>query len=574
MSEPLLTLTGVRRHFGGVKAVDGVDLAVSEGEILGLIGPNGAGKTTLVNLVTGHARVDAGSIRLTDAEGTTHDLANRVVHTVARRGVARTFQNLRLYGELTAIDNVVVGMHTHRRSDVLATIIPIGPGRRGQAERTAQACSLLERVGLDPARQGRRAAATLAYGDQRRLEIARALALRPRLLLLDEPAAGMNAVEKDRLADLLRTLVSESDLTIMLIEHDLRLVMNLCSRVAVMDFGRKIADGPPAEVSADPAVVAAYLGAKAAAKVEPGTAVESALPQASPQPVESVLPEAPLQPVESALPQASLRPVESALPKASLRPRVPVPSPRDSTASRRSSGGRLLDVEELQVAYGAIEAVRGVSLHVDEGEVVTLIGANGAGKSTILRTLSGLVPSRRGRATFADVDLLHSRPPAIVAAGLIHVPEGREILGTLTVEENLSLGAWHRSDRAAIARDIEAQLERFPVLGQRRHLPAGQLSGGEQQVLAIGRALLARPRLLVLDEPSLGLAPRLAEEVFELVASLHREGLTILLVEQNAVRALELASRGYVLETGQVSISGAAADLLADPKVQAAYLGT
>ncbi|GAC1528489.1 MAG: ATP-binding cassette domain-containing protein [Acidimicrobiales bacterium] len=526
MSAPLLALSGVRRHFGGVKAVDGVDLTVGEGEILGLIGPNGAGKTTLVNLITGHARVDAGTIRLTDAAGTSHDLANRVVHTVARRGVARTFQNLRLYGELTAIDNVVVGMHAHRRSDVLATIIPLGPGRRGQAERTDRACALLERVGLDPARQGQRAAATLAYGDQRRLEIARALALQPRLLLLDEPAAGMNAVEKDRLADLLHTLVAESDLTIMLIEHDLRLVMNLCSRVAVMDFGRKIADGPPAEVSADPAVVAAYLGAKAATKVAPDTAVGTVHP-------------------------------------------APV-----STAPHRPSGERLLDVEDLQVAYGAIEAVRGVSLHVDEGEVVTLIGANGAGKSTILRTLSGLVPSRGGRASFADVDLLHSRAPAIVAAGLIHVPEGREILGTLTVEENLSLGAWHRTDRAAIARDIEAQLERFPVLGQRRHLPAGQLSGGEQQVLAIGRALLARPRLLVLDEPSLGLAPRLAEEVFELVASLHQEGLTILLVEQNAVRALELASRGYVLETGQVSISGAAADLLADPRVQAAYLGT
>ena len=530
MNEPILSLSGVHRHFGGVRAVDGVDLEVGAGEIVGLIGPNGAGKTTLVNLITGHAAADRGSIRLATGPGAVHDVTHLPVHRVAALGVARTFQNLRLYGELTAIDNVVIGMHSRRRADALATLVPVGPGRRAQASRRDLAASLLARVGLDPATRGARAAGTLAYGDQRRLEIARALALQPRLLLLDEPAAGMNTVEKDRLADLLRSLVADSEITVLLIEHDLRLVMGVCGRVAVMDFGRKIADGRPSDVAADPGVIAAYLGTKAAEAAE----------EAEPFP--------------------------------------PTPGPGPETGLRSAlgsaAGSSLLEVEDLHVAYGAVKAVRGVGLSVAEGEVVTLIGANGAGKSTILRTLSGLVRASSGHAHFAGTDLLRAGAPAIVSAGLIQVPEGREILGTLTVEENLLLGAWHRRDRSAIAKDVEAQLERFPVLGQRRRLPAGQLSGGEQQVLAIGRALLGRPRLLVLDEPSLGLAPRLAEEVFDLVASLHAEGLTILLVEQNAVRALQLASRGYVLETGQVSLAGAAADLLADPQVQAAYLGT
>ncbi|GAC1319379.1 MAG: hypothetical protein NVSMB12_18660 [Acidimicrobiales bacterium] len=339
----------------------------------------------------------------------------------------------------------------------------------------------------------------------------------------------------------------------LLIEHDLRLVMNLCGRVAVMDFGRKIADGPPAAVAADPAVIAAYLGARAAEQAAPEADVAAAAAAAS----------------ASAAATGGGGAASGAAGGA---------DPGLDAATGAGFGGAankpLLEVDDLHVAYGAVEAVRGVGLRVAEGEVVTLIGANGAGKSTILRTLSGLVRATSGHARFAGTDLLRAGAPAIVAAGLIQVPEGREILGTLTVEENLLLGAWHRRDRVAIAADVEAQLERFPVLGQRRRLPAGQLSGGEQQMLAIGRALMGRPHLLVLDEPSLGLAPRLAEEVFDLVASLHAEGLTILLVEQNAVRALQLASRGYVLETGRVSIAGDAAELLADPQVQAAYLGT
>ena len=225
------------------------------------------------------------------------------------------------------------------------------------------------------------------------------------------------------------------------------------------------------------------------------------------------------------------------------------------------------------MAYGAIEAVRDVSLTVDTGELVALIGSNGAGKTTTLGCLSGVLPPRQGTVRFDGRDLLALRPPAIVSAGLVQVPEGREIFARMTVAENLSLGSWRRRDRAAVGRETAELLERFPALARRRNQPAGVLSGGEQQMLAIARALLAKPRLLLMDEPSLGLAPQLVDAVFEIIASLREGGSTILLVEQNALRALRAADRAYVIAEGATTMSGTGAELLGDPGVRAAYLG-
>jgi len=244
------------------------------------------------------------------------------------------------------------------------------------------------------------------------------------------------------------------------------------------------------------------------------------------------------------------------------------------TARQRNLGTEpLLEVEGLEVSYGAVRALDGVSLSVAQGEIVALVGGNGAGKSTTLNTLSGLVRATRGLARFDGLDLTRAPPRRIVGHGLVHVPEGREILTRLTVRENLELAAWSRRDRAGVPADIAAIEDRFPILGERRALPAGQLSGGEQQVLAIARGLVARPRMLLLDEPSLGLAPRLVETIFEVIEEIHADGLTVLLVEQNAYRALELASRAYVLETGRITLSGPAAEVRHDPDVRRAYLG-
>ncbi len=232
-----------------------------------------------------------------------------------------------------------------------------------------------------------------------------------------------------------------------------------------------------------------------------------------------------------------------------------------------------LAISDLAVRYGRTDAVKGVSLDVRDGQVVCLIGANGAGKTTIMRAISGLVRARAGRVRFAGQDITGRAAHRIAAAGLRQVPEGRQCFAELTVAENLALGAYLVGDRAEIARRREAALARFPRLRERLGQFAGSLSGGEQQMLAIGRALMGAPKLLLLDEPSMGLAPLFVEEIFAIIASLKAEGTTILLVEQNASAALDVADHAYVLETGRIVLSGPAAEVATNPAVAAAYLG-
>jgi branched-chain amino acid transport system ATP-binding protein len=234
----------------------------------------------------------------------------------------------------------------------------------------------------------------------------------------------------------------------------------------------------------------------------------------------------------------------------------------------------LLSVRGLAVNYGHVEAVRGIDLDLAAGEITTLVGANGAGKSTTLMALSGLVRKAGGSVQFGGRDITSLAPHKIVASGLVQVAEGRATLTTLSVRENLELGAYTRSDGAAArARDIEHVYSLFPRLAERATQLAGSLSGGEQQMLAIGRALMAKPRLLLLDEPSMGLAPIIVQDIFRTLKAINAEGLTIFLVEQNVKQALKLAQRAYVLENGQVVLQGSGAELLGDPRVQAAYLG-
>jgi branched-chain amino acid transport system ATP-binding protein len=233
----------------------------------------------------------------------------------------------------------------------------------------------------------------------------------------------------------------------------------------------------------------------------------------------------------------------------------------------------MLEVDGIHTYYGNIHALKGVSLTVDEGEIVTLIGANGAGKSTTLWTIAGLLKPRLGRVLLEDEDLTDYKAHEIVYKGVAMVPEGRRVFAKLTVAENLDMGAYHRSDRAVIAQDLERVFALFPRLQERRSQVAGTLSGGEQQMLATARAVMARPRLMLLDEPSMGLAPVLVESVFDTIENINRDGTTILLVEQNAHMALQVANRGYVLQTGEIVLSDTAEGLRQNPMVQKAYLG-
>ncbi len=233
----------------------------------------------------------------------------------------------------------------------------------------------------------------------------------------------------------------------------------------------------------------------------------------------------------------------------------------------------LLSVENLHVSYGAIRALHGISFHVEKGEIVTLIGANGAGKSTTLRTISGLLLADRGKIIYDGTDITNVSADQIVRMGIVQVPEGRKIFAPLTVRENLEMGAFTRQDKREIEESMEFVFSIFPRLRERAEQMGGTLSGGGQQMLAVGRALMAKPRLLLMDEPSMGLAPILVEEIFNVIQRINQEGVTILLVEQNAHMALSVAHRGYVLETGTIQLEGSAEELRANPRVREAYLG-
>ena len=233
----------------------------------------------------------------------------------------------------------------------------------------------------------------------------------------------------------------------------------------------------------------------------------------------------------------------------------------------------MLDIKDINVYYGAIHAIKGISLYVNEGEIVTLIGANGAGKSTTLRTISGLLKPKTGSITFLNKDIAGMPAHKIVAEGISQVPEGRRIFAEMTVMENLELGAFIRNDTKTIAQDLKMVFRRFPRLEERKLQLAGTLSGGEQQMLAMGRALMSRPKLLLLDEPSMGLAPLLIREIFSIIVDINKTGTTVLLVEQNANMALSIANRAYVLETGRITLSGDAKKLAASEEIRKAYLG-
>jgi branched-chain amino acid transport system permease protein len=351
----------------------------------------------------------------------------------------------------------------------------------------------------------------LPHVDRRLVEIARALATAPAVLLLDEPAAGLSRRDTDALAILLRQL-AQFGLTVILVEHDMALVMAVSERLLVLDAGKPITVGTPAQVQQDERVIAAYLG---------GTEYQA--------------------------------------------------TPRNQVwdGSREAR----LYVKDLVIDYGAAPVVNKVNLVVNPGELVAILGANGAGKSSILQCLAGLHRASGGSVLLDNENIEQASASSIAAQGLALVPEGRQVFPYLSVRDNLLLGSYSRRDAVDLDAEIEAILRRFPRLRDRIDSPAGLLSGGEQQMVAVGRGLMAKPKILLLDEPSLGLSPSMIGELYDALAALRDEGVTLLLVDQMANLALQVADRAYVLETGQVIKSGTAAELHEDGELAAAYLG-
>ncbi len=464
---------GLTIAFGGVKAASDVSLRAEPGKVTSVIGPNGAGKTTVLNMLSGFYRPDAGSIAIGGRE-----IGGAAAWRIARAGIARTYQTTQLFGSMTVAENLAIAGGS---GELLAFA-----GYRGDVDARA---------------------ADLPHVDKRLVEIARALAMRPAVLLLDEPAAGLSREDKARLATLLRR-IADSGVAVVLVEHDMPVVMGISDTVIVLDAGVIIASGAPADVQRNPAVRKAYLGEEGA--------------------------------------------------------RAP------AARAPRAAGEPYLAVGKLEAGYGAEPVLKGVDLHVRETEVVAVLGANGAGKSTLMRAIAGLLRPVAGGIAFGGEDVARLPAHKIAPRGLALVPEGRQVFPELSVLHNLELGAFRRKED--VGRDIAAVLERFPRLRERLHQRAGLLSGGEQQMLAIARGLMARPKLLLLDEPSLGLAPAVINELFAALDRLRAESATILLVDQMAGLALGLADRAYVIEGGRIVASGAASEIAGTGALEKAYL--
>ena len=535
---PPLHARGLEIHFGGIAALAEGNLTLLSGRVHGLIGPNGAGKTTLLNILSGYYRPSAGAVDFGP-----RSLAGLPPHRIARAGIGRTFQTAHLFETMTVLENVMVGLTGGRPGSLAAALVGLHAVSAGEARLTMEARGLLAFVGYrgDPDELAR----NLPFGHKRLVELARTLARRPAVLLLDEPAAGLSQEEIASLAELIAR-IREAGTSVLLIGHHMDLVMSVSDAITVLNHGRVIAVGAPAVVQRDPAVVEAYLGERQGTG---GRARSGASGR-----------------------RLGTEPGDPALARSASVVEQGPPSPASGREGHRDLGTVLLDVRELGAAYGRMEVLHGVSFDVRLGEITVILGANGSGKSTTLKTLAGIVRASRGSISFEGRELVNRQAPWTARHGIALVPEGRLIFQDQTVLDNLRLGAYARRD-GSVAEDIERQLDRFPILRDRQRQPAGTLSGGEQQMLAIARSLMARPRLLLLDEPSLGLAPRLVAEVFAALARLREEGLTLLVVEQMAEAALEIADRGYVLERGRIVLSGRAHDLLTDARVARAYLG-
>ncbi|MGY8631977.1 ATP-binding cassette domain-containing protein [Bradyrhizobium sp. 14AA] len=496
----LLEAEGLSKRYGGLVANDGIDIRLVEGQTLGVIGPNGAGKSTLIGLLAGAIAPSAGKIRFAG-----RDISALPASERARCGIGRTYQIPRPFLDMTVADNLAVGQFS---------IAPLVSAKTAGAERQ----ELLERCGLADVANTR--ARDLPLLRRKRLEVARALALKPKLLLLDEVGAGLIDSEVSDLIALIRSL-QDGARAIIIIEHVIRIVKECCQDLLVINFGKVLTKGRTDDVLASDEVSAVYLGTSHGSGSSRPQAVE------------------------------------------------PTSAPRDGT----SAATPLLTLDSVCAGYGQARVIHDLSLSVMPGQVVGILGSNGAGKTTLAHVISRALPMTAGRIYLDGEDITGQPAHAVANRGIAHCMEGRRIFASLSVEENLLVAA-----RNASSIERKQRLERvyalFPVLAERRNAGGTSMSGGQQQALAIGRALMAKPRLVIFDEISLGLAPVMMDRLYVALAELKREGLTMLIVEQDLERALDLADMAHIINKGRITLSGPAAKVRVDERLRHLYFGT
>lgn len=471
---PVLEVRSLTKRFGGLTAVKNLSFDVHGGEIFGLIGPNGSGKSTAMKAIMGIERPTEGSVLF---EG--NNIAGLPAHQIARRGFGMVFQHSRPLNRQTVLENIMVGL----LPDSLFMLLP-------DKALTERAKWIAQRVGLGEVMDRR--PPTLPFADLRRLELAKAIARDPKVVLVDEPFAGLTLAEVATFSELIRSFRDEGR-AVMLVDHNVKSVAALVDRVLAMYLGEEIATGRADEVMRNETVRRVYLGG----------AIET-----------------------------------SARPEANFKDKVP-----------------LLQVENISVHYGKAQALDSVSIHVHQGEFVSVVGLNGAGKTTLFNTISGFLPYT-GEIVRDGEKLRGTSPAKIAKSGLVQCPETRELFGEMSVRENLDLGGQHLEPSEKDTQ-LEWLFELFPILKQRQSQMAQTLSGGEQQMLAIGRSLMMKPKILILDEPTLGLAPVILEQLSKALEKLRQTTpITVLLGEQNVTFALPHADRVYVLEHARIVWEG------------------